>query len=104
MPRGVRVWNRANSGGDLFPAAPPPPAPIEVAAPAIARKVPTDADCRRKDRALRPFLHWLLAASIKTLEAADAKALARKYPPIEEWDIAQMIEVHLAAERRKARR
>lgn len=87
---------------DLFDWTPPPaPPPAE---PKVARSWPTDADCRRMERALERFQHWFLSASAEDIAAAKPAALATKYPPIEASDIAQMMEVRLATLRRKAAR
>lgn len=100
--RGARIWSRDEAAGrDLFelPAPPPPATP----APAPARAVPTNAECRVMERAIEAFKLWLLAASIAQLEAAKPAELAKKFPPIEAWDIEQMISVRLAGQRRAKR-
>lgn len=99
MSRGARIWSRDEAADrDLFEvSAPPPPPP---SAPAPPRRVPTDAECRVKERAIEAFKLWLLPASIAALEAASPTALAKKYPPIEAWDIEHMISIRLAGQRR----
>lgn len=92
VKRGVRDWN----GDDLFDPE-PPPAPIPVAAPAPVRACPTDADCRRMERALERFKVWFLHASLAQLEAAVPAKLAAQYPPITAPDIEQMIAVRIPA-------
>jgi hypothetical protein len=99
--RGVRMDRPED---DLFEWQPPAPAAPPAKAAEPARAAPTNADCRRMERAIEAFKLWLLNASIEALEAADAAALAKKYPPIEEWDIAQMIDVRLRSQKRKAGR
>jgi hypothetical protein len=85
--------------GDLFGHV--PPAPAERQAPAQHRPWPSDAECRVKERALRPFIAWLCSASLETLTAASAADLAAKFPPIEAADIQQMLDVRMRSLARK---
>ena len=102
MGRGARIWQPEAPG--LFDAELPPPAPATDPPAAQAqprRPVPTDAECRRMEKALERFKAWFLYASLDELRAADPAALAKKYPPIPDWDIAQMIEVRIKFQSRK---
>lgn len=92
--RGVRPW----AGPDLFDGAPPdaaPSAPAPAAPPPPSPSAPprryTDRECRRLEKVLDLFKDWLFAAQLKVLESADPVALAQRFRPMQEWDIAQMI-------------
>lgn len=56
------------------------------------------------ERALETFKLWLLNADIEALEKADPVKLAKRYPPIGSADMAQMIDVRLRSQRKKAGR
>lgn len=72
-----------------------PPARPERPVAAEHRAWPTDAECRAKERALRPFVAWLYSADEAALRTTSGKALAVKYPPLEGWDLQQMLDVRL---------
>lgn len=102
ISRGARLWG-TDEATDLFDAPPPPAPPPAPVPPAEARHVPTDRECRRMERALESFKLWLLNATLDALDKAKPAALAVKYPPITAPDIAQMIEVRAAGQRKKAK-
>lgn len=84
---------------DLFGHEPPERA--QRPPPATKRAWPADAECRAKERVLRPFIAWLYSAGEADLRKATGKALAAKYPPLEVWDLQQMLDVRLATIGRK---
>lgn len=98
MPRGVRVWNQADST-DLFEAGPPAPA-IEAPAPAPrasgAGRVRTDQECRRQERAWDMFKDWLFGTTLDALKAAEPAQLAQRFAPLEPGQIVEMLAAQIA--------
>lgn len=104
MARGVRAWQDP----DLFSGAPPaqiapetPPAPAAAPAEGAPRRRYTDRENRRLEKVLEVFKAWLDASSIDQLRAAAMPKLLIRFAPMQDWDIAQMIEVRIARLERK---
>lgn len=103
MPRGARIWNQSDSA-DLFagePAIEPAPAPAAPATAAPAGPRYSERECRRLERVYDLFKDWLFAADLAALKKAELAALARRFPPMREDDVAEWIARQIAAYDRK---
>jgi hypothetical protein len=98
MSRGVRTWGRDDRPTDLFSLEPAPieaaPTPPSAAPAATAVKWSPrygDRAIRRAEKAFDVFKDWLFGADLGALKKADPAALGRRFPPLREDDIAEMI-------------
>jgi len=55
-----------------------------------------DETARAKNRAWRPFKWWLQSKDADQLAKVDAGELANQFPPLEVWEVEQMIKMRIA--------
>ena len=56
-----------------------------------------DETARAKNRAWRPFKWWLQSKDAEHLAKVDVHELANQFPPLEAWEVEQMIKMRIAA-------